>query len=101
MGTMFLILKFVHYSMCAALILIVILQVGKSGGMVGIFGGGGSDQIFNAPSGVAFMKKLTIVMACVFLITSLMLTKLSTNAGLMSVANKISNIPAPMETVSE
>ncbi|MDR3253412.1 MAG: preprotein translocase subunit SecG [Endomicrobium sp.] len=101
MDIIFFVLKFVHYSVCAGLILIVLLQAGKSGGMAGIFGGGGSDQIFNAPSGVAFIKKLTIVMACVFLITSLMLTKLSTNVGLMSVANKISNIPAPIETVSE
>ncbi|GHT69998.1 hypothetical protein AGMMS49950_03950 [Endomicrobiia bacterium] len=59
--------------------------------MVGIFGGGGSDQIFNAPSGMAFIKKLTIIMACVFLFTSLMLTKLSANIGIMSVVNDISS----------
>jgi preprotein translocase subunit SecG len=85
--------KFVHYCACFGLISVVLLQAGKSGGMSGIFGGGGSDQIFNVPSGVAFIKKLTIVMACIFLFTSLMLTKLSTNIGMLSVVNNLSNIP--------
>ncbi|MDR0617877.1 MAG: preprotein translocase subunit SecG [Endomicrobium sp.] len=85
--------KFVHYCMCIGLIAVVLLQAGKSGGMAGIFGGG-SDQIFNALSGVAFVKKLTVVMACIFLFTSLMLTKLSTNiGGMMSVVKQRSNIP--------
>jgi preprotein translocase subunit SecG len=80
--------KFVHYTVCIGLVLVVLLQAGKSGGMAGIFGGGGSDQIFNAPSGMAFIKKLTVVMACIFLLTSLMLTKLSTNISMMSVVIK-------------
>ncbi|MDR0800566.1 MAG: preprotein translocase subunit SecG [Endomicrobium sp.] len=77
MKILFFIFKIVHYAMCVGLILVVLIQSGKSGGMAGIFGGGGSDQIFNAPSGVAFIKKLTVFMACIFLFTSLMLTKLS------------------------
>ncbi|WP_373469924.1 preprotein translocase subunit SecG [Candidatus Endomicrobiellum cubanum] len=90
---LFFTLKFVHYCVCAGLISVVLLQAGKSGGMAGVFGSGGSDQIFNAPSGVAFIKKLTIVMACIFLFTSLMLTKLSTNIGMMSVVKQLSNVP--------
>ncbi|MDR2616531.1 MAG: preprotein translocase subunit SecG [Endomicrobium sp.] len=95
--------KFVHYCMCIGLISVVLLQAGKSGGMAGVFGGGGSDQIFNAPSGVAFIKKLTVVMACIFLFTSLMLTKLSTNIGMMSVVKQLSNIPVsiPVESVDK
>ncbi|MDR1941413.1 MAG: preprotein translocase subunit SecG [Endomicrobium sp.] len=87
--------QFVHYSVCAGLILVVLLQAGKSGGMAGIFGGGGSDQIFNAPSGMAFIKKLTIIMACIFMFTSIVLTKLSTNMSMMSVVDQLSNIPVP------
>ncbi|MDR2251370.1 MAG: preprotein translocase subunit SecG [Endomicrobium sp.] len=100
MNLLFFAFKFVHYSVCIGLIFVVLLQAGKSGGMVGIFGGGGgSDQIFNVPSGMAFIKKLTIVMACIFLFTSLMLTKLSTNMSTMSIVNQLSNIPVsiPME----
>jgi preprotein translocase subunit SecG len=94
MNLLFFAFKFVHYSVCIGLIFIVLLQAGKSGGMGGIFGGGGgSDQIFNAPSGMAFIKKLTVLMACIFLFTSLMLTKFSTNMRMMSVLNQLSNIP--------
>jgi preprotein translocase subunit SecG len=91
--------KFVHYTVCVGLILVVLMQAGKSGGMVGIFGSGGSDQIFNAPSGMAFIKKLTIAMACIFLFTSLMLTKLSASVN-MSIVNHLSNdiaVSAPVE----
>jgi preprotein translocase subunit SecG len=63
--------------MCIGLVLIILLQASKSGGAAGILGGDGSDQIFNAPSRMAFIKKLTIFMACIFLVTSLMLTKFS------------------------
>ncbi|BAV58705.1 protein translocase subunit SecG [Candidatus Endomicrobiellum trichonymphae] len=69
--------KFIHYTICAGLVLVILLQTAKSGDMAGIFSGGGSDQIFNAPSRMAFIKKVTILMACIFLFTSLMLTKLS------------------------
>jgi preprotein translocase subunit SecG len=66
------------------LVFVVLLQVGKSGGMSGLFGGG-SDQIFDVPSSMAFIKKLTIVMVCMFLFTSLVLTKLSTSISMVSV----------------
>ncbi|MCA6070070.1 MAG: preprotein translocase subunit SecG [Endomicrobium sp.] len=102
MGTaniIFFVFKFVHYIICIGLIAVVLLQAGKSGGMAGIFGGGGTDQIFNAPSGVAFIKKLTVVMACIFLFTSLMLTRISTNMSMMSIVNQLANVPisAPVE----
>jgi preprotein translocase subunit SecG len=77
MNTVFFVLKFMHYTMCVGLILVILLQAAKSGGMTGIFGSNGSDQIFNAPSRMAFIKKVTIFIACVFLFTSLMITKLS------------------------
>ncbi|MDR0978063.1 MAG: preprotein translocase subunit SecG [Endomicrobium sp.] len=91
-------LKTIHYIVSGGLIFVVLLQTGKSGGMMGIFGGG-SEQIFNAPSGIAFIKKVTIVMACIFLFTSLMLTKVSTNMSMVSVVNQLSKIPvnAPVE----
>jgi preprotein translocase subunit SecG len=103
MNFLFFAFKFGHYLICIGLIFIVLLQTGKSGGIAGIFGGGGADQIFNAPSGMAFIKKLTIFMACIFLGTSLMLTKLSTNVSMMSIANQLSNIPlsASEESVSK
>lgn len=82
-----------HFIVCIALIAIVLLQAGKGGGMAGIFGGGGSDQIFSAPSGMAFIKKVTVVCAVVFMLTSLTLTLLSSRISMASVMNQIQNIP--------
>ncbi|MDR2351527.1 MAG: preprotein translocase subunit SecG [Endomicrobium sp.] len=94
--------KLVHYLVCIGLIFVVLLQAGKSGGMSGIFvGGGNSDQIFNVPAGMGFIKKLTIVMACIFLFTSLILTKLSTNMSMMSIINQFSNIPVTAPVVGK
>ncbi len=77
MSIIFSAFKFMHYAMCVGLVLIVLLQSTKNGGMTGIFYGNGSNQIFNAPSRMALIKKITVFMACIFLFTSLMLTKLS------------------------
>ncbi len=82
-----------HFIVCIALIAIVLLQAGKGGGMAGIFGGGGSDQIFSAPSGMAFIKKVTVVCAVLFMLTSLTLTLLSSRISMASVINQIQNIP--------
>ncbi len=82
-----------HFIVCAALIVMVLLQAGKSGGMAGIFGGGGSDQIFSAPSGMAFIKKVTVGCAIVFMVTSLTLTLMSSRMSMKSVIDQVSNIP--------
>jgi preprotein translocase subunit SecG len=87
-NTIFFISKIIHYSVCIGLVLIVLLQTGKNGGMMGIFGSGESNKFFNAHSGEAFMKKSTTVMACIFLITSIMLTKISASIELISVTEK-------------
>jgi len=95
MNIFYTVVQVIHYIVCAGLIIIVLLQAGKSGGMAGIFGGGGSDQIFNAPSGMAFIKKVTVVFACVFVVTSITLTKLSTNSA-RSVVGSVPMATAPV-----
>lgn len=82
-----------HFVVCTALIVIVLLQAGKGGGMAGIFGGGGSDQIFSAPSGMAFIKKVTVACALIFMVTSLALTLMSSRISMQSVIDQVSNIP--------
>jgi preprotein translocase subunit SecG len=92
MNVILYVIEFVHYSVCIGLIFIVLLQAGKSGGIIGAFGSGSSEQIFNAPSGIAFIKKVTIVLACLFMFTSLLLTKISTNVGLSLLSDQLSKI---------
>ncbi|MDR1721028.1 MAG: preprotein translocase subunit SecG [Endomicrobium sp.] len=103
MSVLFFALKFFHYVVCVGLIIIVILQAGK-GGIVsgrGIFvSGGGSDQIFNAPSGMAFINKVTIFMLCVFFCTSLLLARFSANINEDSVVRSISDVPVRVSAES-
>jgi preprotein translocase subunit SecG len=86
-------LMIIQYVVCAGLILVVLLQAGKSGGIAGIFGGGGPEQIFSAPARAAIIKKITIIMACIFLVSSLALTKISTKVGMTTVLGTVGNIP--------
>ncbi|MFH1283542.1 MAG: preprotein translocase subunit SecG [bacterium] len=91
-----------HIVSCVLLILIVLLQAGRSGGLGGIFGGGGgNDALFSAPSGSAFLKKLTTTLAIMFMFTSFILTFLSSREGMKTVTGMppIQTSPAqPTET---
>jgi preprotein translocase subunit SecG len=55
------------------------------GGFGGIFGGGGIDQIFSSSSGSMFLKKVTIVLAIIFVITTLGLTVFSSRPSVESI----------------
>src|SRR5262249_57626472 len=64
-------LTIVHVFVCLFLILVVLLQAGKGGGMGIAFGGAGSQTVFGSSGAGNFLTKLTTVTAAVFMITSL------------------------------
>ncbi|HEX3696995.1 MAG TPA: preprotein translocase subunit SecG [Polyangia bacterium] len=65
-------LTVLHVFVCLFLILVVLLQAGKGGGMGIAFGGGGGSQTVFGSSGAGnFLTRLTSVTAAIFLITSL------------------------------
>jgi len=80
---------FVHIVVCVGLILVVLFQAGKGAGLGNLFGGGGGDQLFSAPSGTAFIKKVTTGMAVVFIITSVTLTILSSRRSRRSLLESL------------
>jgi preprotein translocase subunit SecG len=80
---------FVHIIVCIGLILIVLFQPGKGAGLGNLFGGGGGDQLFSAPSGSAFLKKVTTGMAVIFIFTSLGLTILTTHRNQRSLIEQL------------
>lgn len=80
---------FVHILISVGLILIVLFQAGKGAGLGNLFGGGGGDQLFSAPSGSAFLKKLTTSMAIVFVITSMCLTILTSRRNQRSLMERV------------
>ncbi|MBI3548403.1 MAG: preprotein translocase subunit SecG [Elusimicrobia bacterium] len=84
----------VHVVNCALMILVILLQAGRGAGF-NVFGGGGGDALFNAPSSTSFMKQLTAGLAITFAVTSLFLTLLSGRSGMTSVTSKYRMPPAP------
>lgn len=73
------ILLFLHIVVSLLLIIIVLLQSGKSADLAGAFGGGGSQSAFG-PRGVAtILSKITTFLAVGFMITSLLLYIVATN----------------------
>lgn len=68
-------LNVVHVIACLFLILVVLLQQGRGGGLSGL--GGGSAQVFGGRGAGNFMTRLTAICAAVFMLTSLSLAYLS------------------------
>jgi preprotein translocase subunit SecG len=64
-------LTVLHVLVCVFLIIVVLLQAGKGGGMGLAFGGAGSQTVFGSSGAGNFLTRLTSVTAFVFLITSL------------------------------
>ncbi|WP_020676224.1 preprotein translocase subunit SecG [Geopsychrobacter electrodiphilus] len=62
-----------HVVVCFALIIIVLLQMGKGAEVGASFGAGGSQTIFGAAGGASFMGKVTAGAAVIFMLTSLAL----------------------------
>ena len=83
---MFLLLIVVHVLVALALILVVLLQVGKGQSIGAAFGGASSSQtIFGSRGPTTFLSRLTTVAAAVFMITSLSLAYFSAHRGQSSV----------------
>jgi preprotein translocase subunit SecG len=71
-------LTVLHICVCLFLILVVLLQAGKGGGMGIAFGGsGGSQTVFGSSGAGNFLTRLTSITATIFLITSLGLAHFS------------------------
>jgi preprotein translocase subunit SecG len=75
-------LVIIHVTVSLALILVVLLQVGKGQSIGAAFGGAGSSQTFFGSRGPAtFLSRLTTVSAAVFMLTSLGLAYMSASGG--------------------
>lgn len=69
-------LTIVHVVACLFLILVVLLQPGKSGGM-GAFTGAGAAQVFGGRGAGNILTKATWIVGTVFFVTSITLAYLS------------------------
>lgn len=88
-----------HILVSFALILIVLLQVGKGAEMGAAFGGA-SQTVFGSAGAMGFLSKLTTVVAVIFMITSLLLTFSSTTrASIVMKGRQVQSVPVAPEQI--
>ena len=63
----------IHIVVSLLLVVVVLLQSGKSADLAGAFGGMGSQSTFGPRGSATFMSKLTTTLAVLFMVTSLSL----------------------------
>jgi preprotein translocase subunit SecG len=71
----------VHVIVCIFLIIVVLLQHGKSADIAGAFGGMGSQTAFGPRGAASALSKATTAAVVVFMITSLTLTIMTKRSG--------------------
>ncbi len=68
-----------HVIVCLFLMLTVLLQQGKGGGMGGAFGGGNAATVFGGSGASTFLRKLTAGAATIFMCTSMILAYIASH----------------------
>ena len=94
-------LTVMHVIACMFLILVILIQPGKSGGM-GIFGSAGAQQVFGGRGAGNFLTKTTWATATVFFVTSITPAYLSSSSDealqkkSAQLVDKNKTIPVPV-----
>src|ERR1041384_5191615 len=68
-----------HVIVCLFLMLTVLLQSGKGGGMGAAFGGGNAATVFGGSGASQFLRRLTAGAGTVFILTSILLAFLASH----------------------
>lgn len=76
-------LLFLHIVICVLLIIIILLQSGKSADLAGAFGGAGSQSTFGPRGTASILSKATTVLAVMFMVITLLLM-ISSKRGMES-----------------
>jgi preprotein translocase subunit SecG len=91
----------VHVFVCAVLIIVVLLQHGKSAEIAATFGGMGSQTAFGPRGTATVLSKLTTWCAVIFMLTSITLTILSSRNRPTSIMENVrspeQSTPAPVK----
>src|SRR6185503_6171194 len=93
---MMILLTIVHVIVCLFLILVVLLQQGKSADWSGTFGGGSSQATFGQRGTATLLSKATTAAAILFMVNSLALTIVTGRPGSSSVVPAKATTPAPV-----
>lgn len=75
------ILQAIHILVCLVLIVFVLMQSSKGGGLAGAFGGGGDQTVFGGRETATFLSKATTYLAVGFMVISLSLAFIASKRG--------------------
>lgn len=98
-----------HVLVCVFLILVVLTQQGKGQDLASAFGGAGTQAAFGARGTATLLTRVTAVCAAIFMVTSLLLGYIGSEAGQRTVVDEATGgvplpaatTPAPDETEAE
>jgi len=97
LGILTKVLQFIYLLSCAFLVIIVLLQAGKGGGLAAAFGGGGGvDSAFGAKVGGP-LRKVTAVFATSFLVLAIVLAIIASTRSPSVVEDGSIGPPAPSQ----
>ena len=97
---MVILITIVHIAVCLFLIIVVLLQSGKSGDISAAFGGQGSQTAFGPRGAASALSKATTWSAVAFMVTSITLSVFaSRHAGTNSVLQGVKAAPAKSQPV--
>jgi preprotein translocase subunit SecG len=74
---MFAVLLTLHILICMVLVIAILIQSGRGGGLVSAFGTSGGHAIFGGRGAATFLSKATTILGASFMVTSLLLALLS------------------------
>ena len=89
------IINIIHVIACVFLILVVLLQQGKGGGLGAAFGASATRQVFGGRGAGNLLTRLTAVTAAVFMTTSVVLAYVASagDRSLRAVETKTETMP--------
>ena len=83
----------IHVIVCVILIIVVLLQHGKSADIAATFGGVGSQTAFGPRGTATLLSKVTTWSAIVFMVTSISLTIFATRSHSNSIMQNVKGAP--------
>src|ERR1700690_555837 len=78
---MVILITIVHIAVCFFLIIVVLLQSGKSGDIAAAFGGMGSQTAFGPRGAATILSRATTWSAIIFMVTSITLSVFASRRG--------------------
>lgn len=77
-----------HVFVCILLIAVVLIQAGKGAEIGAVFGGGASTTLFGPAGPAGLLTKVTVVLAAIFMLTSLLFTTISSKPATRTIMEK-------------